>query len=275
MFWRGLFSANQQKPLRLLPVVLIFFSLLIAVKLMDPSRPETFDAIIAGKTEEVPDVFTLRLKAADGRKFNFNAGQFAMLCFKDEPDPKLRCRAYSVSSSQNQRDCIDLTIKRYREWTTRMTSLPVGSVVELKFPFGKFCLDGSQDDIVFIAGGVGVTPFMGMVRFLAETKSARKARLLYSCRTSWSIIFKKEFDRIAREWPNLKLVYTISDEDREDNEWTGRRGFIDKAFLQNELGDVSGKVFYVCGPNPMIKAVGEALTGLGAGRDRILTENFG
>ena len=242
---------------------------------MDPSKPETFDALIAENIEEVPGVYTLRLKAADGRKFNFNAGQFAMLCFKDEPDPKLRCRAYSVSSSQNQHDYIDLTIKRYHEWTTRATSLPVGSVVELKFPFGKFCLDDPQDEIVFIAGGVGVTPFMGMIRYLAETKSTRKARLLYSCRTSWTIIFKKELDLIAQDWSNLKLVFTISDEDHQDSGWTGLRGFIDKTFLQNEIGDCSGKVFYVCGPNGMIRAVDEALTGLGVARDKIRTENFG
>lgn len=242
---------------------------------MEPAKPEVFDAKITEKLEPAPGVVTLRLVACDGRKFVFKQGQFAMLCFKDEPDPTRKCRAYSVSSSANAQDHLDLTIKIVKEWTTRMTSMPVGSTVQLKFPFGHFTLDDADDEVIFLAGGVGVTPFMGMVRYLSENNSPKKAALFYSAHTAKGIVFREELERIASQWPNLKLVLSVSGNEPDDDAWNGRRGRISADSLKTELGgEYLRKKYYICGPKAMAQALQAILDELGVPKENIRTEAF-
>lgn len=244
---------------------------------MDPSRPETFGARIVQKREEAPGVITLRLQAVDGRQFNFRAGQFAMLCFKDEPDPKLRCRAYSVTSSPNSKDCIELTIKVVKEWTARMTSMPVGSEVELKFPFGKFCLGENEDEeVALIAGGVGVTPFTGMLRWLSEDNSKRKVHLFYSSHFESGLVFRRQLEEIAARWPGLDLVLSVSGDSKENPDWKGRWGRLTPELIKETLGVGTAKTkFYLCGPNAMIQTMTAALDSMGVQRENVHLENFG
>jgi glycine betaine catabolism B len=237
--------------------------------------PQTFDAQIIEKREEVPGVVTLRLKPLDSRKIQFSAGQFAMVCFIDEPDPQRKCRAYSVSSSPSQQDWVELTIKIVKEWTTRMTSMSVGSKVQVKVPFGHFVLDESCEHHVFIAGGVGITPFASMAAYLSEQKSPKKATLFYSAKTPQMLIFRERFSKIAREWPNLTLAWTITDKEYNGADWTGHRGRLDGEYIKSQLGGIEGKTFYLCGSQDMMNGIEAVLLSINVPKERIRSEKFG
>ena len=243
---------------------------------MDPSKPEIFDAKIIAKESPAPGIVTLRLAPVDGRKLEFLQGQFAMLCFPDEPDPKLKCRAYSVSSSATQTDHIDLTIKVVKEWTTRMTSMPVGSVIQLKFPFGHFTLENNDDPVAFIAGGIGVTPFVGMLRWIAASGSKKKAYLFYSAHTQSGLAFKQDLEKLAASCPSIKLCLSVSGSPEEEPGWTGPRGRISSDLMRCNIPDDTSKMkAYICGPNAMIPAMQDALAKAGFAKENIKLESFG
>ncbi len=238
--------------------------------------PQTFDAILAEKREEVPGVITMRLKPVDNRKLSFSPGQFAMLCFPDEADPQRKCRAYSISSAPQVTEYIELTIKVVKEWTTRMTSTPVGAKLQVKMPFGRFVLDPACKDHVFIAGGVGITPFASMSSDLSATKpEGVKATLFYSAKTPATLIFRKRFEDTAKEWPGLKLAFTITDKEYAGADWSGHRGRLDAEFIKETLGGVEGKKFYLCGSAQMMGGIEDILASAGVAKENIHTEKFG
>ncbi len=238
--------------------------------------PQTFDAVLSEKREEVPGVVTMRLAPVDGRKLSFLPGQFAMLCFPDEPDPQRKCRAYSISSSPQVTDYIEVTIKIVKEWTSRMTSTAVGTKLQVKMPFGRFVLDPTCRDHVFIAGGVGITPFAAMSSFLAATKpEAVRATLFYSAKTPATLIFRERFEKTAREWPELNLAFTITDKEYSGADWPGHRGRLDAEFIKATLGNIAGKKFYLCGSGQMMAGIEEILESMGVAKENIHTEKFG
>jgi len=238
--------------------------------------PQTFEAILSEKREEVPGVITMRLTPVDGRKLSFAPGQFAMLCFPEEADPQRKCRAYSISSAPQVTDYIEITIKIVKEWTTRMTSTPVGTKLQVKMPFGRFVLDPACKDHVFIAGGVGITPFAAMSSHLAATKpDGVKATLFYSAKTPATLIFRKKFEDIARQWPGLKLAFTITDKEYAGTDWNGHRGRLDAEFIKATLGGIEGKKFYLCGSAAMMGGIEETLEAAGVAKENIHTEKFG
>jgi len=238
--------------------------------------PQTFDAILEQKREEVPGVITMRLAPVDGRKLSFAPGQFAMLCFPEEPDPQRKCRAYSISSPPQVTDYIELTIKVVKEWTTRMTSTPVGTKLQVKMPFGRFVMDDRCRDHVFIAGGVGITPFAAMTSHLASTKpEGVRAKLFYSAKTPATLIFRKRFEDTAREWPGLSLAFTITDKEYSGTDWDGHRGRLDAEFIKSTLESIEGKKFYLCGSAQMMGGIEEMLESMGVAKENIHTEKFG
>ncbi|MFA5246327.1 MAG: FAD-binding oxidoreductase [Candidatus Micrarchaeia archaeon] len=238
--------------------------------------PQTFDAKLVEKREEVPGVITMRLAPVDGRKLSFTPGQFAMLCFPEEADPARKCRAYSVSSSPQITEYVEVTIKVVKEWTTRMTTTPVGTTLQVKLPFGRFVMDEACADYVFIAGGVGITPFASMSEYLAAAKpSGKKAMLFYSAKTPATLIFREKFEKLSQEWPGLKLAFTITDKEYAGTDWNGHRGRLDAEFIKAQLGSIEGKKFYLCGSAQMMVGIEEILEAIGVAKENIHTEKFG
>ncbi len=159
---------------------------------------------------------------------------------------------------------LEFYIKTYVERdgvTEQMLKLQPGDEVRLGEPFGAIEYFGRG---TFIAGGAGVTPFIGIIRKLHADGELEGNRLVVSHETSRDIILRTQLEEMLGE----DLHVTLTREDHPD--FDNRR--IDEAFLEDEIDDLR-QMFYVCGPPQMVEDVRESLLNLGADEDRIVTED--
>lgn len=163
----------------------------------------------------------------------------------------------------------------------RLSSLQEGFKVKVRGPEGKFVLhEDDSKPAIFLSGGIGVTPFRSMIKYATDKQLPIKIIMFDSNRNEQNIIFKAEFDEWASKNKNLKIVYTVSDEDGRNSSfspWTGEHGRINKEMLNKYLinDELQLSIFYVCGPPAMLNAMKNLLEDeLNITKDRIKIEEF-
>lgn len=222
--------------------------------------------VVVGVKNETHDSFTLTIEPA--KPIDFKPGQFFFLRINGK---RLYARhPFSVSSSPNEGQ-IQFTVKLAGRFTQEAMKLKKGDEIKVEGPFGNFVFDDNRDN-VFIAGGVGITPFMSWIRGKREDKSKQRGSnmLIYASRTERDIIFKKEIDSLKGNW--LRVVYILS---REDKSGEGYEfGRINEEMLKKHIKSIKGKVFYICGPEEMTASVYKTLRELGVKRGEIIYEDF-
>jgi len=166
------------------------------------------------------------------------------------------------------------TIKGSGDFTRSVGSLKPGDQVGIQGAFGRFShlLEPGQRSLVFIAGGIGITPFMSMLRYMHDTKDDREVLLFYANRSEEDIAFRKELDGIAASAsPHLRVVHVL---DAPAAEWRGEKGRIDRPLLEKYAKDFNLKLFYLCGPPPMMNGLASMLIDAGVPPRKIRTERF-
>ena len=139
-----------------------------------------------------------------------------------------------------------------------------GEKVYVDGPYGHFSADRHQhaEHLVFIAGGVGITPFMSMLRTMAERGEKRPLTLLYANRDWENIIFREEIEGLQKML-NLKVVHVL---EKPPEDWSGETGFVTRAVLERHLPKAEQRnvvEIFICGPLPMLNAVERALADIG------------
>ncbi len=227
---------------------------------------------------ETPRVKTFRLLPSSDdphMPFTFVPGQFLNLAF-GIGGARMN-RSYSISSSPMQRGYVDLTVQREpRGAVSRHTNdlLRVGSRIEAGGPVGKFTFTGAEaDSVVLIAGGVGITPLMSIMRYLTEQSWAGDIFFVYSCRTLADFVFANEIAVLQRVNPKLHVAVTV--EHPEGTDWKGAQGRITKALLTQAVPELASRRIHLCGPAPMMDAIKTILTELGVPSEQVKTESFG
>lgn len=214
---------------------------------------------------ETKDTFTLVLTPE--KKFKFKAGQF---CFLRINKNKIYARhPLTISSSPKNHD-LHFTIKKAGRFTETASELKKGEEIIVDGPFGNFVERKDTKDLVFIAGGVGITPFMSLIRSQLDKKKARNITLIYGSRTDDDIIFKEELDNISEDW--FKKIYVLSQE--KSSKIVCEKGYITKSTIEKHLDNISNVLFYICGPEAMKECVKEALIDLGVKKRDIIIEDF-
>ena len=227
---------------------------------------------------ETPAVKTIRLVPSSSEHwlpFTFVPGQFLNVAFWI--GGARMNRSYSISSSPTQRDYVELTVRREpRGAVSRHVDdlLRVGELVEAGGPVGRFTFAGTEaNSVVLIAGGVGITPMMSIMRSLTEQSWAGEIFLIYTCRTPGDFIFATEIAALQRLNPRLHVAVTVSS--AEGTDWTGARGHINKELITQTVPDLASRRIHLCGPPPMMEAIKTMLTELGVPPDQVKTELFG
>ena len=144
-------------------------------------------------------------------------------------------------------------------------------------PVGKFLpvFEPPNKHLICIAGGSGVTPFRGFVREATRRKLDTKITVLYSVRTTRSIIFQEEFHQLELENKNFNFYVTCTRLDDNDP-WRGRRGRITSAWVMEHVHDLNNTIFYACGPNELVEsAEAVVLNDLGVPKEQMKTEKWG
>ncbi len=212
------------------------------------------------------DIMTFRF-SREG--MDFRPGQYAFFSLDGllEPDPKGPIRHFSIASSPTEQDYLMISTRiRNSPYKQKLSSLERGARITTWGPQGEFVLhDDYSKPAVFLSGGIGVTPFRSMLGFATDKQLSIKITLFDSNRDQQGILYKEEFDKWAAQNKNLRIIYTITEEDGSQSSqgtaWTGERGRIDWSMLDRHLTDdeIKNAIFYICGPPGMLKAMQELL----------------
>ena len=242
-------------------------------KFIGPSqRGKTLYRVVS-VNRETKNVWTLTFAPPQGTPhLSYLPGQFQFITFaqgRGEEHP------FTIPSSPAAAGQHTATIKESGDFTRSIGRIQAGDKVAVQAPFGRFSylLHPEERDLVFIAGGIGITPFMSMLRHMRDTKADKNVLLLYANNTEDDIVFRGELDAMAgKTAPQLRVVHVLG---RAEREWSGEQGFIDRAKIEKHvIGDIKNKTFYLCGPPPMMTALIAVLIELGVPSKRIRSERF-
>ncbi len=214
------------------------------------------------------DVAEYTFKFLKPERIEYEAGQFMLVKIQEEPE---MFRAYSISSNKVDSGKVSVTIKKMNGgYGTEIIhgGFSVGDKVVLEGPMGnELIVDPEAENILLIGGGIGITPFVPLVRHLSEEhKAVKNFKLLYGVNKSQEFIYKEHFKEFAGSDNRFEFIDTVA----FDDDWEGYKGFVTDHM---EGMDLSKYKVYLCGPKPMIDASINKLVSLGAKRESIQYES--
>lgn len=251
-----------------------FIGMLFYTRVIYPMRLMRKAYIVQKIKTEPGEVFTITMTPENHKRFKFAPGQFAWLTawktpFSDTEHP------FSIASSSEENDKIEMSIKGLGEFTSKIQSLKPGERVYVDGPYGSFNLERypQAERLVFIPGGIGVTPIMSMLRTMADRGDRRPIFLFYSNRDWETVVFKEEIKMLESRL-DLKTIYTI---EKPPQKWDGESGFLNRDILKRYTPDswiAAGTEVFLCGPTPMMNAVEKELTAFGYEEKQIHSERY-
>ena len=223
----------------------------------------------------------------DKSPLDYTAGQFAFfdICGVYN-DPKGPIRHFTISSSPTENFIMFSTRIRDSPYKKRLSTLEEGTKVKVRGPEGQFVLHQDYSKAaVFLSGGIGVTPFRTMIKYATDKQLPLKIIMFDSNRNRDNILFKKEFDDWSNINKNLKIIFTISEDQHgqqssstsKNDDWKGEYGRIDKSMILKYVDSnmLNNSIFYICGPPSMLKAMQALLQeDLTIPKERIKVEEF-
>lgn len=210
-----------------------------------------------------------------GEEVAFSPGQYFYVTLPslgDEDDKGLR-RHISVVTSPNEQGVLGLATRmRDSAFKRTLRELPVGSEVEVEPPEGDFGLpEDPSRPLVFVAGGIGITVFRSMLRFIHEERLPYRVTLIYSNRDRASTAFLDELRELEQTLPELRLVLTMT----QDPGWEGETRKVDAELVKEYLGDdLDRYTFLVAGPPAMAEGVQGALREAGVRDENVTAERY-
>ena len=244
-----------------------------------------FTYIISPKTKLLPTIKQKIRIAASSADFVFNPnqklayqpGQYMEWTLPHKNTDSRGSRRYlTLASSPTEQD-IRIGVKFFEKSSSfkdALLDIDGNSPLVASQISGDFVMPKDKTKkLVFIAGGIGITPFRSMIKYLTDKSEARNVILLYSATNDKEISYKKIFEQ-AREAIGLKTIYTLTDEDAVATDSNTKKGFINTEFIKREVADYKERVFYISGTQGMVSALYKTLVDLGVARKQIKTDYF-
>lgn len=246
--------------------LLVFHARFIKPRVLHRTRHRITEII-----RENHNTTTLVLTPEAGARFNYLPGQFMFLT-PLRPNLPPEEHPFTISSSPTQPGILSATIKSVGDFTACVQHWQSGKHILVDGPHGKFSylFHPHANRLVFVAGGVGITPMMSMLRFLRDTGDDRPVRLIYANRTEADILFRDELSRLESE-THLRLTHLLSN---PSVNWQGERGRISREFLSKFIDEERDATYYVCGPPALMKSIVADLQTLQIIPSRIHSETF-
>jgi glycine betaine catabolism B len=228
-----------------------------------------FAASIISIISETHDTKTIRV--ARPKDFYFLPGEYCILSLVDNSKFDGESRPFTISSSPTSKDFLDFTVKKMNDFSSEMLLLKIGDKINVRGPQKAKLVftEKITEDIGFIAGGSGITPFMSIIRYIVSNGLKNNVTLFYSSKSEKDIIFKSELSKLP---PNIKVINTLTDE--ISPEWTGEKGFVSKEMIGGHVDNPSSLLWYICGPPRMVDAMKKMLNELEIPAEKIITEDW-
>ncbi len=212
------------------------------------------------------------------KDFEFKPGQALELILPVQtttPDDPNTRHAFSIVAAPYQDDLVVATRMRDSAFKRALKALPIGSALTIDGPFGSL---GLHNDLrraaLFIAGGIGITPIMSILRQAAQDQRPQRLVLLYSNRRPDDAAFLEELQGLEKKNPHFELVATMTDMKASQRPWSGQTGLVDAALIGRVTGELRAPIFYVVGPPGMVEAMRQTLNRAGVNDDDIRSEEF-
>lgn len=248
--------------------------LLIYIRIVKPILLLKRPYIVESVQPERGNAWSLTMKPVGHGGFSFMPGQFAWITINSSPFSEAE-HPFSFSSSAAEPERLTFTIKALGDFTNQIKDIQPGQIAYVDGPFGHFSMDRHPhaEEFVFVAGGVGITPVMSMLRTLAHRHDRRPLMLFYANRDWESIIFREEIEQMQSLLP-LKVVHIL---EKPPAGWQGEQGFITRSILERHLPQIVKEnrlEVFICGPQVMMTIVEQALADLGIPFGDIHSEQF-
>lgn len=220
---------------------------------------------------------TMALHIEKPAGFEFRAGQACDVILKGVKgaDGQEARHAFSIVTAPHENELMFATRMRDSAYKNALGALKAGAAIDIDGPFGSLTLHKNPARAgVFIAGGIGITPFMSMIRAAAHAQSPQQLALLYSNRRPEDAAFLGELQDTAARFSAFRLCATMTDMAHSSRAWAGGTGVIDGAFIKASVAGLNAPVFYIAGPSPMVEAMRKTLVGAGYDEDDVRSEEF-
>jgi len=258
---------GSQPPLRIFWYVLgILYLVLLGAILWDRQRVKQHLLQVTSVVQETPNTWSLHFK---GGNMEHKPGQFMLLSMlhngrRTEPHP------FTISSSPG-RDDLSVSVKAVGDFTAAVKDTTVTDGAYIDMPYGTFSfLNYDAPNLVFIAGGIGITPFLSMLRYMVDNKLERNVILLWGNKTEKDIAFRSELEQMGAALPSLKVIHVLSNQAG----WPGEKGYVGTEMLHKYLDGFDKPQVFVCGPPVMMTKVVRVLEKIGIPKARIHYERF-
>jgi ferredoxin-NADP reductase/Na+-translocating ferredoxin:NAD+ oxidoreductase RnfD subunit len=227
------------------------------------------------KIQIAPDVYDFIF--TPNKKLSFAAGQYMEWTLgHPNPDSRGNRRYFTLASSPTENDLI-LGVKFYPQsssFKTSMLTMDNRSEIVAAQLAGDFVLPANPEQkCVFIAGGIGITPFRSMIKYLLDTQQKRPIVVFYSNKSAADILYRDIFDQAQRQL-GIKTVYALTGAGKIPAGWKGYVGHINRQMIRREVPDYMQSLFYLSGPNAMVTAFEDVLRQMGVSKDHIRKDYF-
>jgi ferredoxin-NADP reductase len=225
----------------------------------------TYEVLLEGHQDVAAGTLAFRFTKPPG--FAFKPGQAITLLLTDPPpEANSKQRIFSLVSAPFEAELVVAT--RMREGSAfkrTLKHLPAGAKLQLRGPRGAMTLHEDRSRAaVFIAGGIGITPFMSMLRQAAHDRLDQRLLLICSNRRPEDAPFLAELQALALQYGNFRMLARMTERD----------GFVDAATITGFVGDTATPVYYLAGPPAMVDAMKAVLRGAGVGDADVQSEQF-
>ncbi len=211
------------------------------------------------------------------KEFDFIAGQYNRWTLPiTATDGRGSSRFFTISSPPSEKDFLVVTTKIIQsDFKKELLKLHENQKIKIFGPMGQFILDeNSKKEHIFLADGMGITPFHSMIAHEAAKNSNKKLTLFVSFSVPEEIIFLNELTEITKNHPNIHVIYTVTKPQESQMPWDGETGKISEEMIKKYHVDSAQSIFYIVGPPPMVEGTQKLLEDMHVPNEQIKTEQF-
>lgn len=238
--------------------------------------PKDFYLSFQKKEEIAKDTYSFYFDRR-GYQFDFFSGQYIRMTLPtNSADGRSISRFFTIASSPLEKEHLIITTKTgISEFKKILFALKVGEQVKFFGSIGGFYLDENDtNEKVFLAGGIGITPFYSMITYIFEKRLTIPITLFVSFSLPEEKVFYNELKSISQKNNNIRTIYTITYPENSQEEWAGETGRISEEMIKKYISDITKPTFYVVGSSAMVINTEELLENMGIIPEKIKVEQF-
>lgn len=209
--------------------------------------------------------------------FTFLPGQYNRLTLPiEQPDDRGTSRFFTIASSPTEKEYLMLTTEEGPSaFKQKLFSLQPGESIQAFGPMGKFIFDPTDTrPHIFLAGGIGITPYHSMVKYAFDTQTTIPMTLFVSWKTAGDMVYDEQLRNIKQKSNWFNYVPTMTRLEENDTTWQGEKGRISAEIIMKYAPDFLTSVFFITGPVPMVEAMEQLVKEMGVPQEQIRVEKF-